>query len=174
VRIDDMRRSIIATQTNVNDMTNEQNATRIIETNYLTNAFRDIMCTQFNVAMTSCVVAYDDEIIRVRVNDDDEYTFACACTNDDDEYEFHHASFDDRFIVRIAIMNDDDDTINATTYAQMFASMIKLRDALNDVINARVMNDDAYDRVSNAMHDCENRVLNAYEFNVDDNAYRIV
>lgn len=89
-------------------MSNEQIAHRIIETNYLIDQFREIMRTQFDVVMTSCVVSYrdDDEIIDVRVNDNDEYTFACAITCDDYEYEFHHASFDDRFVIRIALMND--------------------------------------------------------------------
>lgn len=76
------------------------------ETTYLRNAFVNVMRATFNRDLTSFEIEYDDdcEIIRVRCNDDDETTFACAITSDDDAYEFHHASFDDRIIIRIALM----------------------------------------------------------------------
>lgn len=74
------------------------------ETTYLRDAFDNVMRATYNVEISSFVIAYDDdEIIRVRINDDDEYTFACAVGSDDDEYEFHHASFDDRIVIRIPL-----------------------------------------------------------------------
>lgn len=80
---------------------------RKIETQYLRDTFTKIMRTTTQRDVSSFVIEYDDacEIIRVRINDDDDYTYACCMTNDDDDYEFHHASFDDRFIVRIALMS---------------------------------------------------------------------
>jgi len=80
---------------------------RDIETKYLRDTFTKMMRTTTQRDVTSFEIEYDDacEIIRVRINDDDATTYACAITCDDYEYEFHHASFDDRFIVRIALMS---------------------------------------------------------------------
>lgn len=74
------------------------------ETSYLRDAFANVLCATYNVEMTSFVMSHDDdEIIRVRCNNDDEYTFACCVTCDDYEYEFHHASFDERIIIRLPL-----------------------------------------------------------------------
>lgn len=84
------------------------NNARDIETKYLNDKFASIMRDLYHVDMTSFAIEYDDacEIIRVRCNDDDETTFACAIGSDDDTYEFHHASFDDRIIFHIPLMID--------------------------------------------------------------------
>lgn len=84
------------------------NDARDIETTYLREQFTTIMRDLYHVELSSFAIEYDDaaEIIRVRCNDDDETTFACAIGSDDDTYEFHHASFDDRIIFHIPLMND--------------------------------------------------------------------
>jgi hypothetical protein len=67
----------------------------------LRETFTRIMRATTQRDVTSFVCEHDGDIIRVRINNDDAYTYAGVF--DGDAIEFHHASFDDRFIVRVTI-----------------------------------------------------------------------
>ena len=160
-------------------MCDDMNANRIVEIDYITRQFERV----FAHRTYEIDVHYIDEneIIVVHVRRDmhvRDCVFEMQITCDDERYEFIDVTLNDdreyRERVVFDIMTNDDDTINNVAYVNAFARMIELRDLLTRTINDRVMNDARYDELSNMIENVQSRILNAYEFNVDDDEYRIV